>query len=57
MQKRIVRCNILEHRMGMKLNLNGNDALSCFGFFFWPLKSASYFYLVTSPHTIMIMIS
>lgn len=33
MQKRIVWCNILEHRMGM-VDLNGNDALSCFGVFF-----------------------
>lgn len=38
MQKRIVWCNILEHRMGMKLNLNGNDALSCFGVFFFTSK-------------------
>lgn len=39
MQKRTVWCNILEHRMGMKLNLYGNDALRCFGvgFFFFCL--------------------
>lgn len=39
MQKRTVWCNILEHRMGTKLNLYGNDALSFgVGLFFFASK-------------------